>query len=178
MKKKKSKLAKSAKRSPRKPALIIAAIAVVAIAAITVVSRQLASRETSASQKTNATARTAEKKYMTVKIAGQDVQLDENGKMKPLTPEEAQKLAEGLKGMLNKSSQGLVAEQKPDGSVEMDLQGRFQNVTVARENTDGTVSTSCVDNPKAAAAFYGIDPKLIESEKTNLQPVKPKPPVQ
>lgn len=168
MKKKKAKPAKCARRFPRPSVMIIAAIAVVAIAAITVVSRQSAS-ETNGPQK--AATAMAEKKYMTMKVAGQDVQVDtQTGKMKPLTQEEARKLAESLKGLLNKSTEGLVEEHNADGSVSMDLQDRFQNVTVARVNEDGTLTTSCVDNPRAAAAFFGIDPKLIESKPLTRQP--------
>src|SRR5215216_203609 len=158
MTKKKAKPAKSARRFPRPSVMIIAAIAVVAIAAITVVSRQLANGgETDGSQKAATTsANAANKKYTTVKVAGQDVQVDpQTGKMKPLTQEEARKLAESLKGMLNKSTEGLVEEHNADGSVSVDLQGRFQSVTVARENEDGTLTTSCVDSPRAAAAFFG-----------------------
>ena len=168
MKKTKTNSAKSARRFPRLPVMIVTAIAVVAIAAITVVSRQAASgTEINEPQKASAPA----KKYMTVKVAGQDVQVDsQTGQIKPLTPEEARKLAAGLKGMLNKSTEGLVEEHHPDGSASVDLQGRFQNVTVARVNEDGTVSQSCVDNPRAAAAFFKIDRKLLEPElHTNPQ---------
>jgi hypothetical protein len=35
----------------------------------------------------------------------------------------------------------------------MDLQGRFQNVTIAKKNDDGSVSAACVDSPEAASAF-------------------------
>lgn len=171
MKKNKTKSAKSAKRFPRPPVMIVTAIAVIAIAAITVVSRQSAnSKQTTVPQKViTGTANAPEKKYTTVRVAGQDVQVDsQTGQMKPLTPEEAKQLAAGLKGMLNKSTEGLVEEHNADGSVSVDLKGRFQNVTVARENKDGTLSQSCVDSPRAAAAFYGIDPKLLEpAQPTN-----------
>jgi hypothetical protein len=169
MKKKKTKLAKSAKRFPRLPLIIITAIAVLVIAAITVVSRQLANN--SGPQKTTtATANVANNKFTTIKVAGQDVQIDGKGQLRPLTPEEAQKLADGLKGMLNKSTEGLVAEHQADGSVSVDLQDRFQNVTVARENADGTVTTACVDNPRAAGAFLGIDPKLLQRDRPTTKP--------
>ena len=112
----------------------------------------------------------ADKKFATVKVAGQSVPVDSQGQIRPLTQEEAQKLAEGLKGMLNKSSEGLVEEHHADGSVTVDLQGRFQSVTVARENADGTITQSCVDNPRAAAAFFGIDPKLIQAGRARTQP--------
>lgn len=163
MKKTKTKSARSGKKFPRLPVMIVTAIAVVAIAAITVVSRQSASgKQTSQPQKVMANA--ADKKFTTIKVAGQDLQVDQTGKIRPLTQEEARKLAEGLKGMLNKSTEGLVEEHNADGSVSVDLQGRFQNVVVARENQDGTLSTSCVDNPRAAAAFFGIDRKLLEND--------------
>jgi hypothetical protein len=48
----------------------------------------------------------------------------------------------------------------------MDLEGRFQNVTVARVNADGIIEQSCVDNPRAAAQFFRIDPALIENAPT------------
>ena len=164
MKNKKTNPAQSARRFLRPPVMIVTAIAVLAIAAITVVSRQPASGPKVNGPQKVTTA--AEKKYTTVKVAGQEVQIDsQTGQMKPLSPEDAKKLADGLKGMLNKSSEGLVEEHHHDGSVSMDLQGRFQNVTVGRVNKDGTVTTSCVDNPRAAAAFFGMDPKLLEPEK-------------
>ena len=43
----------------------------------------------------------------------------------------------------------------------MDLQGRFQNLALAKRNEQGTVTEACVDNPKAAAAFLEIDPQLV-----------------
>ena len=147
---------------------IATAIAVVAIAAITVVSRQSDNtRQSNVPQPV--TADVPEKKYTTVKVAGQDVQVDsQTGQIKPLTPEEAKRLAASLKGMLNKSTEGLAEEHNHDGSVSIDLKGRFQHVAVARMNRDGTVTKSCVDNPQAAANFFGIDPKLLEPEKPTL----------
>src|SRR4029453_7989219 len=125
MKKKKIKptqTAKAAKRFPRRPVMpvmIFTAIALVAIAAITVLSRQSASgKQTDQSQKPVVSA--ADTKYTTVRVAGQDLQVDAQGKMRPLTAEEAQKLADGLKGMLNRSSEGLVEQKDADGSVSMD----------------------------------------------------------
>ena len=76
----------------------------------------------------------------------------------PLTQAQAQQLAEQLEG--NKATEGLVQERHEDGTVSVDLQGRFQNVTLARRNDDGTVSAACVDTPEAAGAF------LTSAEKT------------
>ena len=113
---------------------------------------------------------------MTGKVAGQDVQVDsQTGKVKPLNAQESEQLAGGLKKMLNKSADGLTEVQNQDGSTSMDLEGRYRNVTVARENADGTLTTSCVDNPRAAASALGIDPKLLGVEGTPGAPTKPAP---
>jgi len=149
--------------------LMIAAV-VVAGAAITVLSRQAAKGKISTVTEPKLATAESGKKYVTVKVAGRDVQVDpQTGKIKPLTPAEAQELGDGLKTMLNKSNEPLEEIHNADGSVTADLKGRFQNVTLARVNEDGTVERSCVDDPKAAAEFLGIDPQLIDPElpKTN-----------
>jgi hypothetical protein len=152
------------------PTLTIAAL-VIAAAAITVASKQLASNKVTTAQPVqtvHAVTPEADKKFVTVKVAGRDVQVDpQTGKIKPLTPEEAKQLADGLKTMLNKSTDGLEQVQNADGSVSMDLKGRFQNVAVARVNDDGSVEQSCIDEPQQAARFFGIDPKLL-----GVEPVK------
>ena len=117
-------------------------------------------------QRTSSAPAANQKKYLTVKVAGRDVQVDaQTGQVRPLTADEAKQLADGLKGMLNKSADGLVQRQQPDGTVSMDLDARFQNVVLAKKNADGSLSQSCVDNPEAAASFLGIDPQLLGAEK-------------
>lgn len=141
----------------------IVAVLVVAISTVTALSRQSAPAKPATVEKA-ALVTPSSKNYVQGKPAGQDIHVDgPTGEIQELTPEEAQKLAAGLKPMLNKSSDGLVEQHNPDGSVSLDLQGRFQNVTVARVNKDGTVTQSCVDNASAAGKFFGIDPKLIEN---------------
>jgi len=122
-------------------------------------------------------ANKAEKNFVTVQVAGQEVQVDgQTGQIKELTPEEKQKLAAGLKQMVNKSTEGLDEVHHADGSVSVDLKGRFQHVTVAKIDEDGNLTQSCVDNPKAAGAFFGIDPKLIEDGTDSpTQPSQVKP---
>jgi hypothetical protein len=162
MKKQKKRTAKSSARQRRSSTItVLVAALVVAVAAITVASKQLAKSKSSNSSAHSIAAEIGEK-YVTVKVAGRDVQVDpQTGQIKPLSPEEAQKLADGLKTMLNKSTDGLKQVHHADGSVSMDLKGRFQNVVVARKNADGTLEQSCVDEPEAAAQFFGIDPQLL-----------------
>ena len=182
MSKQTKKIRNSAKGLWRLPLVaIVIATAVFAIGAATVVSMQRPRIKAATTQGTAAfpvanvtnVANKAPRNYVTVKVAGQNVQLDsQTGEMKPLTQQEAEKLAAGLAPMLNQSTEGLVEVHHADGSASMDLQGRFQDVAVARMNQDGSISQSCVNNPRAAGAFFGIDPKLL-GDKTNGSPARP-----
>lgn len=90
--------------------------------------------------------------FVTVEVGGKRLKVNaQTLQQGPLTQQQSQQIADALKG--NKSTDGLVEVQHPDGSVSMDLQGRFENVVLARKNDDGSVSTACVDNPEAASAF-------------------------
>lgn len=164
---KRLKIMKNSAKNSRHLALTVVVIVATAIIATgAVISRQKAKMtEESTSRVENASVNAAaSRNYVTVKVGGQDVQVDsQTGQIKPLSPEEAQKLAAGLKQAINQSTEGLVQTQHPDGSVSVDLEGRFQNVAVARINEDGSVSEGCVDNTKAAGEFFGIDPQLIEN---------------
>lgn len=174
------KPAPKAQRLPRfslTKALVVTAI--LAIAAVTVVSRQQA--EATGGREAEKGAQAAKKpvgNVVAVKVAGQEVQVDSRtGRMKELTPEEARKLAAGLKRMVNQSTEGLAQVQHADGSVSTALEGRFQNVAVARVNQDGSVAQSCVDSPQAAGAFFRIDPKLIEQSNARAVENQPNPKV-
>jgi hypothetical protein len=148
-------------------ATVVVAIVILAIGAITVVSRQKARATSNGQDNRPQMAEKSQQNFVKLNVAGQDVQVDgDTGRIRELTPEEAQKLAAGFKGMVNQSTEGLVQVHHPDGSVSMDLEGRFQNVTVARRDKDGSITQSCVDNPKAAGEFFGIDPKLLEPDRS------------
>lgn len=167
MKKRKKAKKSDSVNARRKPALIALAAVVLVIGAISAVSRQLVSGKQSTLPENAAASKDSNpKKYMTVKAAGQDVQIDpQTGKLKPLSAQQAQELAAGLKKLLNKSADGLTEVHHEDGSTSMELKDRFRNVVVAREREDGSLSMSCVDNPKAAASALGIDQKLLEEPK-------------
>jgi len=154
----------------RRYVLMLSAVVIVTIAAVTVISRQNASPRSVVNQpKVNESTANATRSrtFVTRRVGGQDVQVDtQTGEVKPLTPQEAQQLANGLAPMLDNSTDGLQQVPHADGSVSMDLDGRFQNVTVVRVNTNGTVEQSCVDSPRAAAKFFGINHRLIENAPT------------
>lgn len=164
----KEKSSKQNTASRRRRLLLFAAVAVVvALTAITVISRQHVRATQAAKPAEKKAAAPSAPTFVTRRIGNQDIRINtQSGEIQRLTPEEAQRLANGLAPMLDNSTDGLVEVKHTDGSVSMDLQGRFQNVSVARVNADGTVEQSCVDNPAAAAKFFGIDRKLIENAPT------------
>jgi hypothetical protein len=137
--------------------LIFAAILLVA-AVVTAIAKY----ESHPSQPSISQATAAPKPgYVTVNVNGKKIQVNAMALQQgPLNQQQSQQLADALKD--NKSTDGLVQVQLANGAVEMDLQGRFQDVAVARKNDDGTISQACVDSPEAANAF------LQSKEKTSL----------
>lgn len=100
--------------------------------------------------------------YVTANAAGQTIVLDrQTGQARPLTQEEARTLAEGIKQLVNQSTDGLVQVHQANGMVSMDLQGHFQNVLLAKKEADGSVTQSCVNDLETAASFFEIDPALL-----------------
>ena len=105
--------------------------------------------------------------FVTVEVGGKRVRVNaQTLQQGPLTQEQAQQLAEQLEG--NQETDGLVREKRDDGTVSVDLQGRFQNVTLAKRNDDGTVSAACVDTPEAAGAFLNSREKTTTITGTGL----------
>jgi hypothetical protein len=91
--------------------------------------------------------------YVTVEVGGKRLKVNaQTLQQGPLTQEQSREIADALKD--NKSTDGLVEVKQADGTVSVDLQGRFQNVMVAKKNEDGSVSEACVDNSKAATEFF------------------------
>jgi hypothetical protein len=107
--------------------------------------------------------------YVTSNAAGLVVALDrQTGQTRPLTADEALRLAQGIKELVKQSTDGLVQVHRANGSVSMDLQGRFQNVIIAKKEDDGTISQACVDSVDAAAAFFEIDPELVGAARNAI----------
>ena len=152
-------------------------VAVFALGATATVSLRTGDAKSSESQLSNQKSVSANSNFR--QAAGYVPLNSQTGQIRPLTQDEAQKLADGIKRLVNQSTEGLRPVRHADGTVELDLEGRFQNIAVVKRNEDGTVSQSCVDNPKAAADFFGIDPQLVgvsaganSSSKESAQPEK------
>lgn len=177
MKKRTKKTARDGRGKSRRTGVfgIVGAIAVLAVGAMAAVSIQSGNSQSQAGKVENSVT----KQNLPTSLAmrnGQVVGVDgQTGQYRPLTPAEQQKLAEGIAPLVNQSDEGLKQVQRPDGSVSMNLEGRFQNVSVAQKNEDGSVSQSCVNSPETAAAFFGIEPEKFgvksKDGKSTSQPV-------
>ena len=58
---------------------------------------------------------------------------------------------------LNRSDEGLVKVVHPDGSVSMDLQGRFQSVVLVRFGEDGKLEVYSFDELEPAMGFLRFE---------------------
>jgi hypothetical protein len=65
---------------------------------------------------------------------------------RPPTPAEVAAEAE-LEAITSRSTDGLVEVLHVDGTVAMDLEGRFQHVLVRTENADGSAGFGCSTHP-------------------------------
>ena len=84
-------------------------------------------------------------------MAGMVVGIDpETGEMGMPTPDQMQKLSESPQYQVDHSSAGLLEVHHPDGSVSIDLQGRFQEYATVRIGPDGKLIYRCVDGPENA----------------------------
>src|SRR3954469_10029859 len=83
--------------------------------------------------------------------------VDANGKVRKPTPEELQKITEDTNKNLSHSTQGLVVVKRVDGSRFVDLQDRFQSVSLAKVGADGKVQTECVNSKEEAKKFLETD---------------------
>lgn len=136
-------------------------VAVFALGAMAAVSLRTSQGEDSATRQNNSQASGNSRSNMSLRVGAQ-IPLDpQTGQVRPLTQEEAQRMAEGIKQLVNQSTDGLQSVRHADGSVSIDLQGRFQSIAVAKRDEDGKVTQSCVDNRASAAAFFEIDPQLV-----------------
>jgi hypothetical protein len=108
-----------------------------------------------------------------VGVSGQQVAKDPaTGKFRAPTPEELKILAPPAN---NDSTEGLVVRTLPFGVKMVDLEGRFQNYSVATKDPNGKVKTGCVTNTKEAEQFLANSSteKKESSKKTPPQQSDP-----
>ncbi len=97
-----------------------------------------------------------------VGVSGQQVAKDPaTGKFRAPTPEELKALAPPAN---NESDAGLTVRTLPSGVKMIDLEGRFQNYSVATKDENGKLKTGCVTNAKEAEQF--LTNSLTEKKET------------
>jgi len=74
----------------------------------------------------------------------------ETGELGMPTREQWNELSDLEQQRLDHSSAGLVEVHHPDGSVSVDLQGRFQEFATVRIGPDGKLVFQCVDGAENA----------------------------
>jgi hypothetical protein len=88
------------------------------------------------------------------KVFGSQVAVDRNtGRLRQPTPEERQALAKALGKSMNRSTDGLRVKTHANGMQSVDLEGRFQNSSVAMVDADGKLQERCITNGAAVKAL-------------------------
>ncbi len=77
------------------------------------------------------------------------------------TAEQIQALERAVAAMLSQSSEGLEVVELPDGTLTVDLLGRFQEVAVAAVAPDGTLRTGCVSRPGEVRAVLAPEARAV-----------------
>ena len=70
----------------------------------------------------------------------------ETGELRSPTPEEILALSPIERNRLNHSGEGLTPVHHPDGSISIDLEGRFQEFAIAHVGPDGRLHYGCVSD--------------------------------
>lgn len=86
----------------------------------------------------------------------------------PVTPEQRRQAA-NADAAFNQDTSDLVPVKMPDGSTMVDLQGRFQQATVATVQADGNIRTYCDDADHLALGTH------VHDAQKGATPVSPLP---
>jgi hypothetical protein len=94
------------------------------------------------------------KKYRATK----EIVLDKTtGALRKPTQEETDTMVNQISVLTNRSSEGLTVNESPSGMKSVNLEGRFNSVTLGRANPDGTTEIRCVFSIEEAADFLGLE---------------------
>lgn len=74
-------------------------------------------------------------------------------------------LSEAELNAVSTSDEGLVEVHHADGSVSIDLQGRFQSLSMAKVDARGQVHLYCVDSPEKATTVLNSPATAQPEEK-------------
>ncbi|MGI8733276.1 MAG: post-PEP-CTERM-1 domain-containing protein [Pyrinomonadaceae bacterium] len=141
-------------RQKTKRLVRIAAIlaAIIAVAGITTV--VLSQDKGSARKKTPQTAPATGKHY----VATKEIIFDQaSSTLRKPTTEETAELVAQISSLTNRSTDGLTAKELPNGTKQINLQGRFGGVVLGRARADGSTEIRCVTSMQEAVDFLGLE---------------------
>jgi len=144
------------KGRPGRTRLIALASTVVLILGLGVVLTQASKTNLTAGQMKafNSSSQHRGKTYVGTK----DIIVDkQTGKARKPTADETRELVVTLSTLTNRSSDGLSVVARPDGIKQVDLDGRFNGVTLARPGADGSMEVRCVTSFDEGADFLGLE---------------------
>ena len=98
-------------------------------------------------------SKATQKKYVATKEIVRD---RVTGQLRKPTPEETSAMVAQLKMLTNRSTDGLKANTRADGTVSVNLEGRFQGVVLGRDTADGGTEIRCVFTMEEAVEFLGL----------------------
>jgi hypothetical protein len=94
------------------------------------------------------------KKY----VATKEIIFDQSSRqLRKPTVEETSALVDQVSTLTNRTSDGLIVNQASNGMKSVNLEGRFNGVTLGRANADGTTEIRCVFTIEEAADFLGLE---------------------
>jgi len=108
----------------------------------------------------NTTDHKVEKPTEAVTAGGMVFTTEANRDGEGLSPE----LIQALDQIINTSHKGLVEKQRSNGTVTVDLKGRFHSATVATIDAEGKVQTTCLSS--APGHEHGHDKAKKEEVKS------------
>ena len=95
--------------------------------------------------------------------------VDRHGKLRAITAEEARALVDGMARYVDQSSVGLTPVRQANGVMAIDLQDRFQSVSMARVSADGSAVVRCVTTRQEAEQFLAKDGKTARAKKASAK---------
>ena len=98
-------------------------------------------------------------------VGGMVVSIDPATGKPHSTPQLDPEVQQALREMVNQSDEGLSPVSMRDGTVILNLQGRFQSAMVATVGPDGKVQSSCVTSMPKEEATPAAAKKLAKKEK-------------
>lgn len=85
-----------------------------------------------------------------------------------VSDEETAKFEAQVRAMINRSGDGLTVYTLDNGAKVANLEGRFQSVALAKKDSSGKVSTTCVSNQNEANRFLKSKAKPAKKAGTKV----------